>query len=348
MKRVAIIIVNYNGQEYLKDCLTSLSCLAYAKDDYQIFMVDNASTDNSVAYVKNNFPEVKLIIAAENTGFAQGNNLGWQTVKDQGFDYIFLINQDTISEEYLLNKLIDLAETDPAIAAVQPRLMLHPETDKVNSLGNAIHYLGFGYSQGSYEPFTGDLQPFVAAYGSGAALLIKTSILQKIGLFDPDFFMYHEDLDFGWRIRIAGYKTMVVPEAVVYHKYEFSRSVKKYYWMERNRYICILENYKWLTVLLITPACLLMELGLFLFSIKSGFWLHKLKAYFYFLKWGSWSKIFKHRKDKKKYRKTKDRDIVKLFTGKISNQEIDNWLLNKVANPVFNLYWQIIKRLIIW
>ena len=218
MNKVAIIIVNYNGRQYLEDCLGSLSCLDYP--DYKIFFVDNASTDDSVAYVKNGFPQVEIIVNQENLGFAAGNNVAMRKALEQDFDYLCLINQDTISEADFLSKLVEVVESGQEVAAVQPRLMLHPETTKVNSLGNAIHYLGFGYSQGAYKPFLGDLEPFEAAYASGAAVLLKTGILRQIGLFDPDFFMYHEDLDLGWRLRLAGYKTLVVPAAVVYHKYD--------------------------------------------------------------------------------------------------------------------------------
>jgi len=118
--------------------------------------------------------------------------------------------------------------------------------------------------------------------------------------------------------------------------------------MERNRFICILENYQWGTIALITPACIAMELGLFLFAIKSGFVWEKLKVYAYFFKPGSWQKIFKHRKQKKKYRTTKDKDVIRFFTSKIEFQEIDNFILKKIANPVFSLYWHIIKKLIVW
>ncbi len=348
MKKVAIIIVNYNGREYLADCLASLFNLDYPKSEYKIFLVDNASTDGSLLFVKHNFPGVEVIESKENLGFAEGNNIVMRKALAENFDYVCLINQDTISEPDFLSKLVEVAAKDAKIAAVQPRLMLYPEKDKVNSLGNSIHYLGFGFSSGGYQKFTGDLEPKEIAYASGAAVLIKSEVLKKIGLFDPDFFMYHEDLDLGWRMRMAGYKILVVPDAVIYHKYVFSKSIKKYYFMERNRFICLLENYKWGTIILITPACLLMEFGLFLFSLKSGFWLEKLKVYAYFLKPKSWLKIFKHRKEKKNYRQAKDRKIAKIFTGKIEFQEIDNFILKNIANPIFNAYWQIIKILLIW
>ncbi|HDQ23210.1 MAG TPA: glycosyltransferase family 2 protein [Candidatus Uhrbacteria bacterium] len=355
MKRIAIIIVNYNGRKYLQDCLGSLFKLDYPENNYKVFLVDNASVDDSVIFVKNNFLQVEIIENKENSGFAKGNNLGIKKALAENFDYVCLINQDTVSEPDFLSKLVEIAERDKKIAAVQPRLMLYPTLaeaglgkDKVNSLGNSIHYLGFGFSSGGYQRFDGNLEPQEIAYASGAAVLLKKTALEKVGLFDPDFFMYHEDLDLGWRLRLAGYKILVAPAAVVYHKYEFSKSIKKYYYMERNRFICILENYKWPTIFLITPACLLMELGLFLFSLKSGFWREKLKVYAYFLQLRNWRKIFKHRREKNKYRQVKDREIVKFFTGKIEFQEIDNWLLAKIANPIFNLYWQIVKNLIIW
>ncbi len=348
MKKVAIIIVNYNGRGYLDDCLTSLFNLDYAKENYRIFLLDNASADDSLVFVRKNFPGVEIIESTENLGFAEGNNIVMRRALAENFDYVCLINQDTISEPDFLSKLIEVAESDEKIAALQPRLMLYPEKDKVNSLGNSIHYLGFGFSSGGYHKFKGDLTPKEIAYASGAAVLIKCEVLKKIGLFDPDFFMYHEDLDLGWRFRIAGYKSLVVPAAVVYHKYEFSKSIKKYYYMERNRFICLLENYKWATIFLITPACLLLELGLLLFSIKSGFFGEKLKVYAYFLKWKNWQKIFKHRQAKNKYRKNTDREVSRVFTGKIEFQEIDNKILKYIVNPIFNAYWQIIKILLIW
>lgn len=347
-KNVAIIILNYNGKKYLPDCLSSLVNIDYPQENYKIIFADNDSSDDSVDYVRNNFTQIQIMQHDKNYGFAQGNNIGMQRMLEKGYDYILLLNQDTIVEPDFLTKLVKQADSDETIGSLQPRIMLYPDKDQVNSLGNSIHYLGFGFSSGGYQEFKGDTSPKKVAYASGACLLLKSEVLEKVGLFDPDFFMYHEDLDLGWRIRMAGYKNVVVPDSVIYHKFEFSKSLKKYYYMERNRFITILENYKLATLALITPACLAMELGLFLFAIKSGFAKEKLKVYAYFLNPVSWLKIFKHRLQKNKIRKVKDKDIVKFFTGKIQYQEIDNIILKKIANPIFNLYWQIIKSLIVW
>jgi len=347
-KKVAIILVNYNGRQYLTDCLASLTKLDYPSEDYKIFFVDNASTDDSLDFVRRNFFGLEIIASKVNTGFAEGNNIGMSQALAANFDYVFLINQDTITQPDCLKKLVAFAASQVEISAVQPRLMLYPDKDKVNSLGNSIHYLGFGFSSGGYQKFNNDLKPKEIAYASGAAVLIKTEALQKIGLFDPDFFMYHEDLDLGWRLRLAGYKIFVLPAAVVYHKYEFSKSIKKYYYMERNRLLCLLENYKIGTLILIFPAWLVMEIGLFLFSLKSGFWKEKLKVYEYFLNFKNLGKIIRERRARGAIRVRNDREVINLFTGKIEFQEIDNFILKNIANPIFNIYWQIIKHLIIW
>lgn len=347
-QKVAVIIVNYNGRQYLKDCLDSLFNLDYPKENFKIFLIDNASTDDSIEFVKNSFGSVEIIANQKNLGFAEGNNIGIKKAIDKGFDFVYLINQDTVSEADSLTKLVLAAQADDKIAAVQPRIMLWPQKDKVNSLGNSIHYLGFGFSAGGYQKFSGDLELKEVAYASGAAVLIKTSALQRVGLFEPDFFMYHEDLDLGWRLHLAGYKVILVPASVVYHKYSFAKSMQKYYFMERNRLICLLENYKIRTLILIFPAWLLMEMGLFIFSIKSGFWREKLRVYAYFLRSESWQKIIRGKRIRKEIRVKEDRDVVRFFAGKIEFQEIDNPLLKYVVNPLFNLYWQFIKHLIIW
>ena len=348
LPKVAIILVNYNGQKSLADCLGSLEKLDYPKENYRIIFVDNGSSDGSLEYAQNNFSDIEFIKNPKNLGFSEGNNIGIDKALLLGYDYIYLINQDTMSEPDSLSKLLNVLQGDEKISAVQPRLMLWPEKDKVNSLGNSIHFLGFGFSIGGYQKFEGDLSPKEIAYPSGAAVLIKSEVLKKIGLFDNNLYLYHEDLDLGWRMRMSGYKILVAPEAVVYHKYEFSRSITKFYYMERNRFICLLENYKIGTLLLIFPAGLIMELGLFFYSIFSGFWLEKLKVYGYFFHIKNWKIILATRKKKAGLRQVRDKEIVRLFTGKIQFQEIDNSLLKYIVNPIFNLYWQIIKHLIIW
>jgi GT2 family glycosyltransferase len=181
MPQVAIIILGYNSRRHLDDCLGSLLALDYPHSDYQIFFFDNASADDSVDYVKNKFPQVHVIVNNENLGFAGGNNKAVEYVLKLGFDYVLLINDDTVSESNFLTELINVADNDPKIGAVQARLMLNSDKTKINSIGNQIHYLGFGYSLGANQEFKNSNEPREITYGSGAALLIKKEVIEQIG-----------------------------------------------------------------------------------------------------------------------------------------------------------------------
>lgn len=117
--------------------------------------------------------------------------------------------------------------------------------------------------------------------------------------------------------------------------------------MDRNRMLSIIKNYHWLTLILITPACLIMELGLLLFSAKTGWLKEKIKVWLYFLKPQTWKYLIRARGESQNLRQVKDRDIVKMFTGKIWYQEIGDWKLSLV-NPVFELYWRLVRKIIVW
>ncbi len=347
MPKVLIVILVYNGAQYLRDCLSSLAQITYLKDSFEILVIDNASTDESVAYLKSDWAEIKLLVNEKNIGFAAGNNLGLQYAIDNNFDYVYLLNQDTVAQPDFLEGVIELAESDQKIGAVQSKLLLYQDQGKINSIGNEIHYLGFAFA-GGYQLSDQEMAVKEITYPSGASTLFKVAALKAVGLFNEEFFMYHEDTDLGWRLWLGGWKIMLAPDSMVYHKYEFSRSIKKYYYMERNRYLVLLQNYKIATLLLILPAACLMDVGMFFYSFIAGWWREEFKVYGYFFKPLSWDKIVKTRQAVQKKRKIKDKEIIKRFVGKIEFQDLQNPLLKYIANPFFNSYWQIIKKIIWW
>ena len=215
-------------------------------------------------------------------------------------------------------------------------------------MGNSIHYLGFAFcNYYKHQDNLGLTEAFETPYVSGAACLIKMSALNKTGLFDERLFMYHEDVDLGWRLRLAGYKIMLDPLSVAYHKYNYSKAKYKFYYMDRNRFIVLLQNYRLLTLLLILPMLLFMELGIIIFSLKNGWFGEKLKGYAWIIL--HLPSILAQRINVQfKIRKVKDREIVKFFVGTIEFQEVDNWLLKFLINPIMQIYWLIIKKIIVW
>ena len=309
MKSVAIIIApNWRdyAKRFLDDCVSSLRRQDY-QGDMKFFMVDNETSPESASYLMKKVPEAEIVLNKNNDGFAKGNNDVIKLALSQGFDYIFLVNMDTITNANCVGELVKAIESNKSYGVVQARLMLHPETNLINSVGNTTHFLGFGYCEG----YKNKIQEYKnteienICYPTGAAVLFRREVLEDIGLFDEEFWMYNEDQDIGWRAWLAHWKCVVAPSAVVYHKYEFARSVKNYFWMDRNRIIAMLKNYKLLTLLLILPAFIAMEFGLILFSLKSGWFREKLKVWIYFLSPRTWIYLIKARAETQKLRRIK-------------------------------------------
>ena len=346
--KVGLVLLNYKdyAERFLTPCLASLRSLSSAiKPD--LFIVDNASTPASVAYLREQAPEARLIINEHNDGFAKGNNDAMRLLLAENYDYILLLNMDASLAPDALTELIRIAEANPRAGAIQARLMLDPERKLVNSLGNDIHFLGFGYCRGYRQPFVDEgREKAEIAYPSGAAVLFRAAALRAVGLFDEEFWMYNEDQDLGWRLWLAGWQCLLAFRAVAYHQYEFSRSVSKYYWMERNRLLAAWKNYSVLSLLLFFPALLAMELGMSYFSLRSGWFKEKRKAWAYFFQPRHWPYLIRSRRAAQRLRQVSDYKILPLFSGKIWYQEIDNPLLKYIANPVFAAYFAVMRGVI--
>lgn len=346
--KTAIILVNYKdyAEKYLDKCLASIRGL---DSDYKpdLFIVDNASSKETESYLRERASEARLIINSHNDGFAKGNNDALRLMLTEGYDYALLLNMDAYLTKDALSKLISSAQENRQAGAIQARLMLADKQEVVNSLGNMTHFLGFGYCVAYQKKYSDKgKQSQAIAYPSGACVLLRMKALSEVGLFDEKLWMYNEDQDLGWRLWLQNWECLVALEAVAYHDYEFSRSISKYYYLERNRLIVAWKNYSALSLIIFFPALLVMETGLLLFSLKSGWIKEKLSSYAFFFNPLNWPYLINARRFVQKTRKRKDYQIITLFSGSISYQEIDNFLLKYIANPIFKLYFKI-GRLII-
>jgi GT2 family glycosyltransferase len=213
--KVSIIIINWNGKSHLKDCLSSLSKLRY--QNIQTIVVDNNSNDGSVNYIKTHFSYIEIIKNNANVGYAKGYEIGLKKAKGE---YILLLNNDTIVEKNMLSELIKTMKSDRKICVVMPKLIMYPNTDKIDSVGS------FFISNGMTYHFGREKNPELLKYNKqmdiysakGACMLVKKSLVNKIGLFDPDYFAYFEDTDFSHRVLLSGNRVVYCPKAVVYHK----------------------------------------------------------------------------------------------------------------------------------
>jgi len=231
---VSVIIVNYNGVHLLKECLESLQGQTFK--DFEIVLVDNASTDGSVAFVKNAYPDVTVIENRENLGYGGGNNAG---IRQSHGRYVVLLNNDTKVDPQWLEKLMGPAERDDRAGMCASKIMNYYHPEIIDNAGLLIYRDGVARGRGRLEKDAGQYShEEEVIFPSGCAGLYRRDMLEEIGLFDEDFFLYVDDVDIGFRARLAGWKCIYAPEAVVYHKYSATTepySSLKAYLVERNR-----------------------------------------------------------------------------------------------------------------
>ena len=210
MAIISVVILNFNGKQYLDKCLCALDNQTFR--DFEVIVVDNGSTDGSAEYMMTNFPWVKVVRNEENLGFAGGTNVG---IRRSTGEYIFTLNNDTWIEKELLEHLAEpMSEKDVGMCASK---MLFPD-GRINSAGICISRSGAAWDRGMFEPDMGQYNRREEIFGpcAGSALYRK-EMLDEIGLFDEDFFLFMEDVDLAFRGRLAGWKCIYVPEAKVYH-----------------------------------------------------------------------------------------------------------------------------------
>ena len=202
---VSVIIVNYNGRKLLEKCFQSLTKVTYS--NYEIILVDNNSEDDSIQYIKENFPNTIILKLKENYGFAYPNNIASKNAKG---DYLLFLNNDTTVTTSFMEELVKKMETDQKIGICQS-MLLKPKGE-VDSSGDFVDVLGIVYS--SKERITSEREALSA---KGASMMIRKQLFKKLGGFDETFYFSFEDVDLGWRSWIFGYKVLVIPQSVVYH-----------------------------------------------------------------------------------------------------------------------------------
>lgn len=261
--KVSIIIVHYNGIKILENCLNSLKNTNYK--NYEVIVVDNNSSDESVDFIKNNYLNyLSLIQNKENLGFAVGNNVALKTVKS---DYVVLLNNDTEVEENWLNELVKIAESDSSIGALQPKLLSLKNPKFFDYSGAAGGYLdryGYAICRGrvfdSIEKDTGQYNDMVEIFwAGGAAIFLRNKVLSETGLLDEDFYAHFEEIDLCWRIHLKGYKIMNVPASVVYHLSGGTPNPKKLFLNHRNSLLTLLKNYSFENLCIYFPIRLGFE-----------------------------------------------------------------------------------------
>lgn len=210
--KVTIVIPNYNGKHFMEPCLASLA--KQTCKEFKILVVDNASTDGSIEYMQEKYPDIEVISLKKNYGFSKAVNEG---IKHSATPYVILLNNDTTVDEHYVEEMVKAIERSPRIFSVSSKMiqMYHPEL--IDSAGDLYTLPGWGICRGAGRPvsnYTKSDEIFTACAG---AAIYRRHVFRKIGYFDEAHFAYLEDIDIGYRARIYGYKNMFCPTALVYH-----------------------------------------------------------------------------------------------------------------------------------
>lgn len=330
----SVVIVAYDSGPVLVRCVESV------RDDdseHEVIVVNNGARGPEIEAVAA-LPGVKLVEAGGNIGFAAGSTLGAEHAS--GETLVFL-NPDTTVAPGAIAALGKSLE-DPSIGIAMARLRLMNEPERLNSTGCVIHITGLAWSDGYGEPVESLTETREITYANGSALAIRAELFRSLGGFTPELFIYHEDLELGWRVRMRGLRVVVEPAADVLHDYEYSRNVKKNYFMERNRLIFVSSAYSLRMLLLLAPALVAAEAGLTLVALRQGWFRDKARGWAWVARNAGW--LARHRRKLQSERLVPDRELARHLTPTVDPKMVDVPALVTLANPVLERYWSLVRR----
>ena len=249
---LSVIIPNWNGKHFLTECIDSLKEQTFR--DFEIILVDNGSTDGSAEFAEKRYGDfIRIIRNDKNLGFTGGNNVGIQASKGE---YIVLLNNDTWADPRWLEELAKATRFDPPIRMWGSKVCSYYQRDRIEGVGELIYWDGLCRARGQYEQDHGQYNAMEEIlFPPGCGAMYRKSLLDEIGLFDEDFFTYADDSDVGIRARLAGWKCLYAPSAIVYHKNSGTAgqySPLKAFYVERNRFWITIKYFP-LPLLLFTP-----------------------------------------------------------------------------------------------
>ena len=283
-KKIAIVVINYNGKNLLKKFLPSLVKYSDIKIS-DIFIVDNNSDDGSVDFIKKNYSSVKIIQNDKNYGYAKGYNVGLNKIQSE---YLVLINNDVEVSENWLDPMFNSMEQNKKIGSCQPKILSYKNRttfEYAGAAGGYLDYLGYPYCRGrifdTVELDKGQYDsPKEIFWSSGACMMVRNKLFKKLEGFDESFYAHMEEIDLCWRIKGLGFKNFCFPKSIVYHLGGGTlnyNSPKKTYLNFRNNLIMITKNESLISLTLKLPF------RLFLYILASFYILIKNKSLLHFL-----------------------------------------------------------------
>ncbi|KFM20085.1 glycoprotein 3-alpha-L-fucosyltransferase [Marine Group I thaumarchaeote SCGC AAA799-P11] len=310
---VSVIIINFNGLDYILDCIDSVFKSNYA--NFEVILIDNNSTDGSSDKCKEKFPKITLIQNKKNLAMA-ARNKGIDVAKG---DFVVFLDADTVVNSNWLDVLLDSYKKHGK-GLYQGKLLKKDDPSIIESCGDMANIFSTGFARGRGQKDLNQFENFQKiSFPVGACTFSSTQTFKEIGYVDESslFFLMLDDLDYGWRGWLLNIPSYYEPKCVIYHVGSpiLQWNSKKFFFMERNRLICLFSLYSKKTLFKIFPLLILYDMGVSLFLISKGMTFTKFKSTISFL--GMLPSVLKRRKFIQSKRKLKDSDIIKNFVDGI-------------------------------
>ena len=311
-----VIVLTYNSAPYLCACLDRLRAQTHRA--FELIVVDNASTDGSADLAEHCHPEAEVVRNASNAGYAAGCNGAFRRARGE---YLAVIGPDCEPEPDWLDRLVEACR-EPGVGLATSMVRNHEDRDRINTCGNDVHVLGLGFCRGLDDPWENHARPGPVASISGCSFAMPRRVLDLVGGFDEDFFMYCEDTDLSLRVWLAGFRVVYVPSSVTYHRYRLDVRPQKFFQLERDRYLVLAKNLRLRALAPLVPALLAGELMMWTYAVVHGpaFLAAKIRA---------WRWLITHRDRVRKYRREiaairsrSDSVLLALMTARLSDRQI--------------------------
>lgn len=338
--RISIIIVTFNNASDIVPCLKSV--FAQITPDDEVLVVDNTSCDGTAELVEQHYPSVRLLRNA-NTGYAGGNNFG--ATHAYGETLVFL-NPDTFVYAGAIDALAAALDR-PGVGMSTACLVLMHDQQRINTTGNTVHYTGLTYCRGANQSRLTFVAEKTTDSVSGAAFAIRRDLFCEHRGFDEHFFMYVEDTDLSWRIRLAGLECVYVSEAVVAHRYQFGYTPSKAFYLDRNRHWMLLKNLSAASYRRLIPGLCIAEIVTWGFLLLKGphFWGVKFRVYRWL--WCEWRSVRAKYRVVRELQQIPDWTLLRGSTHRLDFGQITHrtlaWLAGSTFHPAFRVAQLLVR-----
>jgi GT2 family glycosyltransferase len=316
----------------------------------EVVVIDNASTDGTAAAIAAEFPRVRIVRTEQRLGYAPANNLGFRHACGR---YLIVLNPDTRVDPDFVHALVETSKRHNDRALATSRICMFDRPDTINACGNSVQFALLAACRGIGEPASRHTAESVVASISGCAFLIPRTVLELIDPFEESIFPYLEDTELSVRASIAGLRCVLAPDSVVYHKYSLRLTPRKFFFIERNRWLVMLRSYRLRTLALLVPALVLVEASAWGYAASLGGEYLRAKARSYAGIAHMLPGVWNGRREMNALRRVGDRALLERFeaalpVGQLMEDVKAPRRLIRLVNAGLDIYFRFVRRVVRW